>query len=155
MYIRERPNDASSEHFHLLLHCPDELEDELNKATPRWAEAHDDRAVRIRRCWERKVIRGQEYNARSLALGYMLKAGDVNVKKRFPRSNRWSDEQGTIVGKRVGVSAAIGPKALASFRKNPVFGVISGPQQPQEISNSIKGGIQISQQISIQKNAAA
>ena len=116
IYVRERANSAQSEHVHLLLHCPTELEDELNGGVRRWAEAQDPRAVVVKPCLD-KTIRGMPYNSRSLALGYMLKGGDDKVRAQFPRSasRNWSREQGTIRGKRVGVSAVIGPKAIASY----------------------------------------
>jgi hypothetical protein len=138
LYVRERSNDSTSEHVHLLLHCPSLVETHLRAAAPNWAEANDPRAMRIDCCWKGVKVRGREYNVRTLVSGYMLKGGDAAVLQAFPAANsrNWSHEQGTILGKRAGVSAAIGPKALAEYftRRN-----LSEPTLPPVAPGPLQG----------------
>ena len=117
LYVRERAGGLSSEHAHLLLYCPATMQPALGVMASCWAKSNDPRAIDIRPCWKNRTIRGRDYNARTLAQGYMLKGGDAAVRAQYPLacSSRWSCAQGTIRGKRVGVSAIIGPKAIAAY----------------------------------------
>lgn len=147
IWVRERVRDQC-EHAHIALHCPSRFAADLSTAIWRWiGEPDDGRAFDLTPCLE-----NMNCNARTLVTGYFLKGGNQAVRENFPKANssRHSHCQGTLDGKRVGVSRTLGARAIANY-----FGRPLRASAPENISNKIKAGFQVSQQISIQCDDAA
>jgi hypothetical protein len=106
VWVRERPNGHDAEHAHFVFHLPPALRRKIGRVVRRLVKHY---AGRLRA----NAIKVTYYSKADIR--YLLKGAGPDVQVELDIRAEWRVSQGSISGKRAGVTQNLGPAARRAF----------------------------------------
>jgi hypothetical protein len=122
IWVRERPDPSHPEHAHIVMHVPTDLRKQLASTVRRLVKHHAG-SVRAHAI----AITYHSNND----VRYLLKGTSKKMQEELDIKLEWRLPQGTIIGKRVGFSESLGPRAR---RRHQPVRTCASPEHLQRAS---------------------